>query len=119
MVILEYLFASGFFLGSSEYTASTLLAFTIRSALHTFATIAATASVVFRGTTVIGWFSGKVTASGAKVEDFQGDSSAYRFVKLMASSLGVSIDTRDTEIDDWDISEFYAKTNPNGFDKRL
>ena len=80
---------------------------------------AATASVVFRGTTVIGWFSGKVTASGAKVEDFQGDSSAYRFVKLMASSLGVSIDTRDTEIDDWDISEFYAKTNPSGFDKRL
>ncbi len=79
----------------------------------------ATASVVFRGTTVIGWFNGKVTASGAKVEDFQGDSSAYRFVKMMASSLGVSIDEKDREIDDWSISEFYAKTNPNGFDKRL
>ena len=78
-----------------------------------------TASVVFRGTSVIGWFDGKVTASGAKVEDFHGDSSAYRFLKMMASSLGVSIEVRDSEVEDWDISEFYAKTNPNGFDKRL
>ena len=79
----------------------------------------ATDSVVFRGTQIIGWFKGKVTASGAKVDDFQGDSSAFRFVKMMASSLGVSIVDKDTEMDDWSISDFYAKTNPNGFDKRL
>ncbi|MBQ3978195.1 MAG: hypothetical protein II632_05050, partial [Bacteroidales bacterium] len=32
-----------------------------------------TDSVVMRGTKVIGWFKGKLTASGAKVEDFQGE----------------------------------------------
>ena len=79
----------------------------------------ATDSVVMRGTTVVGWFKGKVTASGAKVEDFQGDGTAYRFLKMVASSLGVSIEKKDTEIDDWNIAEFYAKTNPDGFDKRL
>ena len=45
--------------------------------------------------------------------------SIDRFLKMVASSLGVSIEKKDTEIDDWNIAEFYAKTNPDGFDKRL
>ncbi len=76
-----------------------------------------TDSVVMRGTKVIGWFKGKLTASGAKVEDFQGDPSAYRFLRMVASSVGVTIDESDKEADEWTISEFYAKTNPGGFDR--
>ena len=77
-----------------------------------------TDSVVMRGTKVIGWFKGKLTASGAKVEDFQGDPAAYRYLRMVASSVGVTIDESDKEVDEWTISEFYAKTNPGGFDKR-
>lgn len=84
----------------------------LRSRLKEF-TEFPTDTVVFRGTEVIGYFKGKVTASGAKVEDFKGGDDAYRYVKAVANSLGMSIVKKDDmDDDDWGVSEFYSKTNP-------
>jgi ATP-dependent Lhr-like helicase len=73
----------------------------------------ATECVVFDGTEIIGSFSGKISASGAKVENFKGNDKAYRHMKDVARSLGVKIEERkQPEEEDWDVSEFYLKTNP-------
>ena len=74
----------------------------------------ATDSVILKGTKIIASFKGKVTASGAKVEDFTGSPEAKRFLKNTAASMGVSIEDnrRADEDKDWDVSEFYLKANP-------
>lgn len=75
--------------------------------------VGATECVIFNGTEIIGSFKGKMTATGAKVADFKGDDTAMRFIKETAKKLGVRIeDGRAQEDDDWDVSEFYLKTNP-------
>lgn len=79
---------------------------------------AATDTAVMRGTKVIGSFKGKITTSGVKVEGFKGDNDAYRFVRMLASSMGVNIESGDLEMDEWDVSDFYLKSNPGGFLKR-
>lgn len=71
-----------------------------------------TENVIFKGTKMIGAFKGKLTAAGAKVEDFRGTDEAQRFMRETATSLGVRIIEEDPEDDDWDVSEFYLKTNP-------
>lgn len=71
-----------------------------------------TENVIFDGTEMIGAFKGKLTASGAKVEEFKGSDAAYRFLRETATSLGVRIVEKDPEDEDWDVSEFYLKTNP-------
>jgi len=71
-----------------------------------------TENVIFKGTKMIGAFKGKLTASGAKVGDFKGSDEAYRFIRETATSLGVRITETDKDEDDWDVSEFYLKTNP-------
>ena len=72
-----------------------------------------TSSVIFSGTRVVGWFSGKVCAGGAKVEGFEGSERASRILKEAAQSVGVRLETqRQREDDDWDVSEFYMKVNP-------
>jgi ATP-dependent Lhr-like helicase len=71
-----------------------------------------TENVVFKGTRMIGAFKGKVTAAGAKVDDFKGTDEAHRFIRETAASLGVRIAEGDGNDDDWDVSEFYLKTNP-------
>ncbi|MCL2031657.1 MAG: ATP-dependent helicase [Methanomassiliicoccaceae archaeon] len=73
----------------------------------------ATECVVFDGTKIIGSFSGKISSSGAKVENFKGSEKAYRHMKETAKSLGVKIEEKKAqEEEDWDVSEFYLKTNP-------
>ena len=73
----------------------------------------ATEAAVFRGTDVVGSFKGKVTASGAKVEDFKGPMDIMRFVKMTASKYGVSLRKEsERESDEWDSMEFYLKSNP-------
>ncbi len=74
----------------------------------------ATNVVIFKGTKIIGTFKGKLTISGAKVEEFKGSPEAKRYLKELSVSLGVRIDAnqRVQEDKDWDISEFYIKTNP-------
>ncbi|MDR1403978.1 MAG: ATP-dependent helicase [Candidatus Methanoplasma sp.] len=73
----------------------------------------ATKCVVFDGTDIVGSFSGKISQSGAKVGDFRGSDKAYRFMRETAKSLGVKIEeTKPQEEEDWDVSEFYLKTNP-------
>jgi len=73
----------------------------------------ATECVVFDGTKIIGCFEGKISSSGAKVENFKGSDKAYRHMKEVAKSLGVKIEEKKPqEEEDWDISEFYLKTNP-------
>ncbi len=70
-------------------------------------------SVIFSGTRVVGSFKGKVCASGAKVEGFEGSERAARILKEAAQSVGVRLETqREREDDDWDVSEFYTKVNP-------
>ena len=69
-------------------------------------------SVVFSGTRIVGSFKGKVCASGAKVEEFQGSDRAARILKEAAQSVGVSLETqRQRDDEDWDVSEFYLKVN--------
>jgi ATP-dependent Lhr-like helicase len=72
-----------------------------------------TECVVFDGIKIIGSFSGKISSSGAKVEDFKGSDKAYRHMKETAKALGVKIEeVKPPEEEDWDVSEFYLKTNP-------
>jgi len=73
---------------------------------------AGTENVIFDGPKIIASFKGKLTAAGSKVEDFKGPPEAYRFLKETAISLGVRIIENEDEDDDWDVSEFYLKTNP-------
>ena len=69
-------------------------------------------SAVMQGTAVIGSFKGKISASGAKVEEFEGSDRASRVIKEAAQSVGVRLESRrEIEDDDWDISEFYTKLN--------
>jgi ATP-dependent Lhr-like helicase len=69
--------------------------------------------VVFEGTKIVGSFNGKVSSSGAKVEGFEGSDKAYKLIKETAKNLGVKIEeTKQSEEEDWDVSEFYLKTNP-------
>ena len=73
----------------------------------------ATECVVFDGTKIIGSFEGKIASSGAKVENFKGSDKAFKHMKEVAKSLGVKIeDRKPPEDEDWDVSEFYLKTNP-------
>ena len=75
--------------------------------------IGATEAVVLRDCKVIGSFKGKLTISGAKIEDFKGSDEAWRAIKMSAISLGVRIDDEGNQVDeDWDVSEFYIRTNP-------
>lgn len=77
-------------------------------------TESATSVAIFKGTKIVGSFKGKLTISGAKVEDFKGSPEAKRYLKEVSVSLGVKIDAnqRVQEDKDWDISEFYIRTNP-------
>jgi len=69
--------------------------------------------VIFEGTNIIGSFSGKISSSGSKVEGFKGNDKSRKFIKDVARSLGVRIEEkRSAEDEEWDISEFYLKTNP-------
>jgi len=69
--------------------------------------------VVFDGTKIIASFLGKISSSGSKVENFKGNEKARKFIREVARSVGVKIEeTRSEEDDEWDISEFYLKTNP-------
>lgn len=71
-----------------------------------------TRSVVMHGTSIIGSFKGKICASGAKVEEFEGSDRASRVMKETAQLVGVRIESqREREDDDWDVSEFYSKLN--------
>ena len=74
----------------------------------------ATENVVFKGTRIIGSFKGKMTISGAKVEDFKGSPEAKRYLKDLSLSLGVKMEDarRNEEDKDWDISEFFIRSNP-------
>ena len=70
-------------------------------------------AVIFRGTEIIGSFKGKLNITGAKIEDFKGGEDAWRVIRTVASSLGVSVDEDDeADEDDWDAAEFYIRTNP-------
>jgi len=70
-------------------------------------------AVVFKGTEIIGSFKGKISRSGAKVKDFEGTDEAMRFIHDTARSLGAVIDNGEKDEDeDWDVTEFYIKTNP-------
>ena len=72
-----------------------------------------TECVVFFGTEIVGSFKGKVAASGAKVGEFKGSDKAMRFIRETAKQLGVKIEEGERpEDEDWDVSEFYLKTNP-------
>ena len=55
-----------------------------------------------------------MTISGAKVEDFKGSPEAKRYLKDLSLSLGVKMEDaqRKEEDKDWDISEFFIRSNP-------
>ncbi|MCQ2053370.1 MAG: ATP-dependent helicase, partial [archaeon] len=76
--------------------------------------IGRTENVIFKGTKIVGSFKGKLTANNAKIEEFKGSSESERFLKKILTLLGVKIDNgRKTQEDkDWDVAEFYIKTNP-------
>lgn len=69
-------------------------------------------TVVMQGTEIIGSFKGKVCMSGAKIEDFEGTDRARRVLREAAQAAGVRLETkRQTEDEEWDVSEFYTKLN--------
>ncbi|MDR0198314.1 MAG: ATP-dependent helicase [Methanomassiliicoccaceae archaeon] len=79
----------------------------------------ASENAVFRGTKIIGSFKGKLTVTGAKVDDLKGSDDAVRYVKELMTALGVSSSDRAKEEDrDWDVCEFYHKTHPGSRTKK-
>jgi ATP-dependent Lhr-like helicase len=75
-------------------------------------------NAVFKGTKIVGSFKGKLTVTGAKIEDLKGTDEALRFIKDMSMLLGVSSEKRKKEEDkDWDVCEFYHKTHPGSIMK--
>ena len=76
--------------------------------------VGATENVIFKGTKIIGSFKGKMTISGAKVEEFKGSPEAKRYLKDLSLTLGVKMeDTQRMQEDkDWDVSEFFIRSNP-------
>ena len=73
----------------------------------------ATECVVFEGTSIVGHFKGKVTASGARVENFEGSDRAMRYIMDLSRTIGVRLElTTQEEEGNWDVSDFYRKTNP-------
>ncbi|MCL1904872.1 MAG: ATP-dependent helicase [Methanomassiliicoccaceae archaeon] len=75
-------------------------------------------NVIFSGTEIVGSFKGKLTITGAKIEDLKGTPEALKFVKELSTSLGVSADKKQKEEDkDWDVCEFYHKTHPGSIKK--
>jgi len=75
-------------------------------------------NVIISGTSIIGSFKGKLTVTGAKIEELKGSDEAKKFVKELSISLGVSADKRKKEEDkDWDVCEFYHKTHPGSIKK--
>jgi ATP-dependent Lhr-like helicase len=78
----------------------------------------ASENAVISGTKMIGSFKGKLTVTGAKIDDLKGTDDAVKFVKDTATALGVSSDKRKKEEDkDWDVCEFYHKTHPGSIKK--
>lgn len=73
-----------------------------------------TACVIFDGPSIIGWFDGKMTYAGSKVENFEGSDEAFGFLRDSAKALGVSLERKkyEDEDEDWDAIEFYLKSNP-------
>jgi ATP-dependent Lhr-like helicase len=75
-------------------------------------------NAVFKGAKIVGSFKGKLTVTGAKIEDLKGTDEALRFIKDMSMVLGVSSEKRKKEEDkDWDVCEFYHKTHPGSIMK--
>jgi ATP-dependent Lhr-like helicase len=75
-------------------------------------------NVVIKGTKIIGSFKGKLTATGAKIDDLKGTDEALKFIKELSVSLGVTTDKRKKDEDqDWDVCEFYHKTHPGSIKK--
>ena len=69
--------------------------------------------VVFEGTKIVASFSGKISSMGTKMEDFKGNEKAKKYIRDLARSLGVKLEEKkQSDDDEWDISEFYLKTNP-------
>ena len=69
--------------------------------------------VIFEGTKIIASFSGKISSMGTKVENFKGNEKGRKFIRDLARSLGVKLEEKkSSEDDEWEISEFYLKTNP-------
>ena len=80
------------------------------------AEVGSTRSVIFANNKIIGSFLGKICASGAKVEEFQGSDRATRMMKEAAQTVGMRLDTqRQRDDDDWDVSEFYTKVNSGAY----
>jgi len=72
--------------------------------------------VIIKGTDIIGSFKGKLTLTGAKVEDFKGNPEAKRTLRLIARQCGVRLDDRKKEEDkEWSDSEYYERMNPGAF----
>ncbi|NLL94340.1 MAG: ATP-dependent helicase [Thermoplasmatales archaeon] len=70
-------------------------------------------NVIMSGPSIIGSFDGKLTVSGAKVENFEGSARAERALNDAVVALGHSIlGPREKEDEDWDVSEFYLRINP-------
>jgi ATP-dependent Lhr-like helicase len=79
----------------------------------------ASENAVFRGTGIIGSFKGKLTVTGAKINDLKGNDEALKYIKDLMTALGVSSSDRAKEEDkDWDVCEFYHKTHPGTRTKR-
>jgi ATP-dependent Lhr-like helicase len=75
-------------------------------------------NVIISGTRIIGSFKGKLTVTGAKIDDLRGSDEAVKFVKDLSTALGVAPDRKKKEEDkDWDICEFYHKTHPGSIKK--
>ena len=72
-----------------------------------------TVCAIFSGTKIIGHFKGKLTPTGAKVDEFEGSDLARKYLDDTARIYGVSLKKgTDQADDDWDACEFYSKTNP-------
>ena len=68
---------------------------------------------VFRGTSMIGSFVGKVSGNKLLVSDVQGGLGCEELIGLYAKKLGLALgDHGEGRISDWEVMDFYQRTHP-------
>ena len=68
---------------------------------------------IFRGTSLIGSFEGRLKSGRLEVSDLKGPDECAEIVSSYARRLGLALSEREEgRMSEWEIMEFYQKTHP-------
>ncbi len=68
---------------------------------------------VFKGTSLIGSFDGRIKAGRLQVSDLKGDPECEQIIEDYARLLGLALSEKEAgRISDWEVMDFYQRTHP-------